>query len=254
MVVRREELPERIVPDAIIEALVEFRIEHEDLPEAVVGRLLDLRLWQGFSHVRLPTADIPQPIKDADPGLRYQPNIELRNPDGSRVAKIGGHVLSYHVNGPYPGWAVFRPEIESALREVVERLKSAKFTRIGFRYINVFRPEEHHISGIADTNFVLRLGDEHITRSVNVNYNHECGENHVVTMRVATPDMIITNIAPGFSLMADIDVGSKPGMSITGFDEAMAWIDEAHTHEKEAFFGLLPKRVVQSLVASGEES
>src|SRR4051812_17635047 len=108
-------LPDRIEPDAIVEALVEFRFEHTELSELVLGRLVDLPCWEGFEQARLPTADIPQPIRDADPNLRYQPLIELRNSNGSRTAKIGGHVLSYHVTGAYPGWTTFQREIEATL-------------------------------------------------------------------------------------------------------------------------------------------
>jgi uncharacterized protein (TIGR04255 family) len=248
-----ERLPERITPDAIIEVLVEFQIEHDDLAEAVIGRLLDLHLWKEFTQRRLPTADIPQPIRDVDPFLRHQPSIELKNSDESRVVKIGGHVLSYHIVGSYPGWAVFRPEIEGVLREVIGRLRSARFSRIGFRYINIFRPERHHVSGIADTNFVLRLGEEIILKSVNINYARECGDNHVVTVRIATPDMVAGNVAPGYSLLADLDVGSRQDVTISGFDDAMAWIEEAHMREKAEFFGLLPTRVISALADFEEE-
>ena len=47
---QRQPLPERIDPDAIIEALVECRFEHADLPEAIVGRLLDASLWADYSQ------------------------------------------------------------------------------------------------------------------------------------------------------------------------------------------------------------
>jgi uncharacterized protein (TIGR04255 family) len=76
-------LPERIDPDAIIEALVEFRFEHSELPELMLGRLLDAQLWEGHTQTRLPTADIPQPIREMDPNLRYQPLVELRKSDGA---------------------------------------------------------------------------------------------------------------------------------------------------------------------------
>src|ERR1700730_18206799 len=140
-------LPERISPDAIIEALVEFRFEHGDeLPEAIVGRLLDAPLWTDYAKVRLAKEDSPQTIRENDPNFRYMPIIELRKKDTSRIAKVGGHVISYHVLAPYPGWAVFRKEIETVLYSIVEKLKSADFSRLGFRYINVFRPDEHQVS------------------------------------------------------------------------------------------------------------
>ena len=156
-------LPERIDPDAILEALVEFRFEHAELPEAIVGRLLDAPLWSDYSQVRLPTADIPQPIRENDPNLRYLPIIELRKNDTTRTAKVGGHVFSYHVLPPYPGWTAFQQEIETVLATIVEKLKSADFSRLGFRYINVFRPDQHHVSGLSDTNITISVGNERLT-------------------------------------------------------------------------------------------
>jgi uncharacterized protein (TIGR04255 family) len=240
-------LPERINPDAILEALVEFRFDHTELPELVLGRLLDAPLWNGYTQTRLPAADIPQPIRDIDANLRYQPVVELRKGDGSRVAKIGGHVVSYHVVGPYPGWAIFGAEIELTLREVIAKLKSPRFSRMGLRYINALRPEGHHIRSLADTNIVLRVGDEVVTESVNVNYTRTFGENHTVTVKIATPDLVVGGVPPGYSLLCDIDVGSKPESFMPDYIHAIAWIEKAHSLEKAEFFAILPKEITHKL-------
>jgi uncharacterized protein (TIGR04255 family) len=65
---------------------------------------------------------------DLSPDFRYQPLVELRKGDGSRVVKIGSRVMSYHVVAPYPLWTVFQPEIGAALREVSQE-SSGKLTR-----------------------------------------------------------------------------------------------------------------------------
>ena len=242
-------LPERITPDAILEALVEFRIEHTEMPELVVGRLLDIELWREYAQARLPTADIPQPIREMDPNLRYAPTFELRKVDGTRVAKIGGHVVSYHIAGAYPGWAQFRAELEVALGEIMSKLKSPQFSRIGFRYLNILRPEKHHIKGLSDTNIILKRGDEVLTESVNVNYTRGFGETHIVTVKIATPDLVGGTVPPGFSLLCDIDVGTKPGRIMSGRNETMTWIEKAHDLEKAEFFAILPAEVTQKLNA-----
>lgn len=242
-------LPERITPDAILEALVEFRIEHTEMPELVVGRLLDTELWRDYEQARLPTADIPQPIREMDLQLRYAPTFELRKTDGTRVTKIGGHVVSYHIAGPYPGWAVFRDELEVALKEIILKLKSPQFSRIGFRYINILRLEQHHIKGLSDTNIVLKRGEESLTQSVNVNYTHGFGDTHMVTVKIATPDLVIGPVPAGFSLLCDIDVGTKPGRIMSGYDATMTWIEKAHDLEKAEFFAILPEEVTKKLNA-----
>ena len=197
------------------------------MPEIVLGRLIDLPCWEGYQQIRLPPADIPQPIRDADPSLRYLPLIELRRNDGSRQVKIGGHVISYHVTGSYPGWAAFRQEIDSTLRDAIAKLRSPQLSRIGFRYINIFRPEKHFVGGLAETNIVLKVGDEALTESVNINYTRSIKSTHIVTVRIATSDLVAGNLAPGFSLLCDIDVGTVPGHIVSSFDEAISWIDDA---------------------------
>jgi uncharacterized protein (TIGR04255 family) len=240
-------LPERIEPDAILEALIELRFEPADLPEAVLGRLLDVPAWSGYNQTRLPMADIPQPIREIDTNLRYQPLVELHRPDGLRVAKIGSHVVSYHVVNSYPGWAAFKQEIEGVVREVTIKLKSPKFSRIGFRYINILRPDDHFVAGLADTTVSLKVNDCDMTKSLAINYVRNLNSRHAVTVRIATPDLVGGVVRPGFSLMCDIDVATPLEMVISDYDEAMAWIEEAHTLEKSEFFLLLSESVIAKL-------
>jgi uncharacterized protein (TIGR04255 family) len=195
-------LPDRIDPDAIIEALVEFRFEHAELAEAVVGRLLDASLWAAYSQARLPSADIPQPIKDMDPNLRFLPIIELKKTDGTRAAKIGGHVFSYHILGSYPGWEIFYQEIDEVLNIIAHKLRSPNFSRLGFRYINMFRPEEHHVTGLSETNISVSIGGEKLTDSLNLNYMRKFDTNHTVTVKIATPDLVATTLRTGFPFSA----------------------------------------------------
>lgn len=245
-------LPERIEPDAIVEALVEFRFEHADLPEAIVGRLLDAPLWADYSRVRLPTADIPQPIRESDPNLRYVPSIELRNKDHTRSIKIGSHVFSYHVLPPYPGWTVFSEELQDVLSTIVEKLKSDNFSRLGFRYINVLRPDEQHVSGLSDTNITVMVSNERLTNSVNLNYRRPFDSNHTVTVKISTPEFVVGQVRPGYSLLCDIDVATKPEVSLAGLEATLDWINAAHDLEKAEFFKILPDAITDRLTAREE--
>lgn len=240
-------LPERIDPDAILEALVEFRFEHAELPEAIIGRLLDAPLWADYTQVRLATADIPQPIRESDANFRYLPIIELRNKDNTRSAKIGSHVFSYHALPPYPGWTAFCQELETVLATLVAKLKSDVFSRLGFRYINILRPDEHHVSGLSDTNITVTISKERLTESVNLNYKRTFETNHAVTVKVSTPDFVVGHVRPGYSLLCDIDVASKAEVSLTGFEATLGWIKTAHDLEKKEFFKILPDEITAQL-------
>ena len=240
-------LPERIDPDAIIEALVEFRFERAELPEAIVGRLLDAPLWADYSQIRLPTADIPQPIRESNENFRYLPIIELRNKDNTRSVKIGGHVFSYHVLPLYPGWVTFLQELRTVLTTIIEKLKSDDFSRLGFRYINVLRPDEHHVSGLADTKISVTVSNERLTEAVNLNYRRTFESDHTVTVKVSTPEFVAGQVRPGYSLLCDIDVATKGEISLKGFVAALDWITTAHDLEKDEFFKILPDAITEQL-------
>jgi uncharacterized protein (TIGR04255 family) len=245
-------LPARLDPDAILEAVVEVRFDCSDLPEVVVGRLMDNASWAEYAQTRMPMADIPQPIRDSDESLRFQPTIELRSPDGLRAVKIGGRVMSYHVLTRYPGWSVFQVEIQSAIEFILARLRGVSFSRIGLRYINAFVPQKHKIEHLSDTNLSVMLNGHEITESLNLNYNKKL-DNHNVTNRIATADILVGSIFPEASLLVDVDVTTPPEFRSHELMQTMFWINRAHELEKSEFFALLPQSLIDSLRASDSD-
>lgn len=239
-------LPTRLTPDAILEALVEVRFETAELPEAVIGRLVDTPQWKAYARSRLPLADMPPTLRDSDANLRFQPVLELRRGDGLRAVKLGNRVVSYHVPGAYPGWPVFREEIGGMLDDVAARIGDARLVRVGLRYINVFHPARHAVNGIADTTLAITVAGEPVDTSLNLNYMKIDGQ-HVVTVRIATPDVVAGALPPGFSLLIDLDLATPEGFSTSNIETAKDWIDRAHELEKIAFFRLLPERVIARL-------
>lgn len=242
-------LPDRITPDAIIEALIEMRFETADLPEIVLGRLIDAAHWMDYAQSRLPAADIPQAIREADPDLRYQPLLELRRQDGLRAVKVGGRVLSYHVTTSYPGWLTFQHEIQGVIEHIFEKTRDISFVRLGFRYINAFYPEKHYIYGIEDTSLEVSLRGEKIVSSLNLNYVRRDGA-HLMAVRIATPDIVAGTIAPGFSLLCDIDLSTIDRPLVENVKDTMSWIDKAHDLGKAEFFRLISEQSKRKLMRS----
>lgn len=243
--------PAKLEPDAIVEALVELRFETPELAEITVGRLSDNTFWSDYSHARLPVADIPQPIRDSDPNLRFQPLIEMTRSDGLRAAKIGGRVLSYHVTRIYPGWEVFRKEIDQVIDHVSQKIGSLNFVRVGFRYINVFTPDKHGVGGIADTNLAINLDGKPISSPVNLSYR-KVAQDAIIGVRIATQGFVIGQLPPDFSLLFDIDLATTEGFAATQPDVVRDWIERAHLLEKAEFFSLLPKAVIDRLTPKTE--
>lgn len=51
-------LPERVEPDAIVEALLEIRFDSTTLPEIFLGRMADKPTLRGLQQRRLPAYEI----------------------------------------------------------------------------------------------------------------------------------------------------------------------------------------------------
>ena len=68
-------LPNKLKHDAILEANFEIRFDADpsSVAEIFLGRVADAGEWRGFTQRRLPMADIPAPVRRADPSLRFQP-------------------------------------------------------------------------------------------------------------------------------------------------------------------------------------
>ena len=184
-------LPKKLKKDAIAEAICEIRFECEEslsLPEIVVGKLAEFDVWRDFEKIRLPVAEVPASIRSQDPNLKNQPILEFRARDGSRLAKIGVNVLSYHRLAPYKGWESFKPEIDRTIEFLFGSFQSFKATRLGFRYVNVFTAEDHGINDVRDLNYSVNLAGDDLQDPQNLNYRKMRSDNHSVQVRIASPD------------------------------------------------------------------
>lgn len=236
--------------DGIKEALLEIRFDTPVVPEAVIGRLTDAEAWSDFSPSRMPTADIPQQLRQMDGNLRFTPSYELSRGAPNELIRIGPNVLSYHRLAPYPGWDSHLP----ALRQVVETLfaKLATFNpvRLGFRYVNALNGTDHHIAAASDLalKIVAGEGDAFTPPSFALNYRHQHQASHVEQVQVATPNYVLVQQGqPDFSVLVDIDIFTPDFYPITGADNVLAWIDTAHDLLKENFFKLLPTAIIEEL-------
>lgn len=245
-------LPKKLKRDAIVEAIFELRFECSELAEVVVGRLVDVSLWKDYEKQRLALSDVPSPIRASDSQLRFQPIIELRDPAGKGVAKIGSNVVSYHVFKPYCGWHEFKPLIDQMCDSVFNLFDGFNAVRFGFRYVNVLTKDDHFISCIQDLNASIQVAGKTLEAPTNLNY--QLGDDtHRVLVRIASPEFVQSspNVADSVRAMAaliDVDVYSPPKVNTKSVEFAKAWVNAAHDKEKEEFFRLIPEPVLQKLI------
>lgn len=244
------EIPKKLRDDAILEALCQVRFASPELSEVVVGRLSDLGGKSDYVATRLPIADIPVPVRQATPAFRHQPTLELRNKDGAQIIRIGEDVLSVHVVGVrrYPGWKIFQSFLRSSFAGLFEKLQNVECKAISFRYINAVTRDRHALSDVHQLNLEVKVNSIALDGPVNLNFVVKQGEEHVVTTRIAHPQFVQGDVPEGTSAIIDVEVSTCPEFRASSVDGLMKWVDDAHSFEKIAFFSLIPKKVLSTLV------
>jgi len=242
-------LPAKIKKDAILEALVEIRFDTGELPELIVGYLINYDPWRKYQRSRTPIADLPATIRWSQPDLRYQPILELKSNDGKVSVKIGERVLSFHRSHEYPGWEGFSKEVSEVLEHLFSKFDGVKIERLGLRYLNSLNADDHFISHAGELNINVSIQEVPITEKFNFNYGQEHGVDFKSLTKIATPDFVEGNLPKNSSAYVDIDVFSSAGYSTQDKEEVMKWIEKAHDIEKKIFFQLIPDEKVDQLVS-----
>jgi uncharacterized protein (TIGR04255 family) len=248
MVARGTKLPQQLNPDAILEALLEIRFDAPTiLPEVLFGRLAEYAAWKDWQQLRLPPYEVPAPLREANPTLRFAPIFELTKAELHRSVRIGPRVMSYHVVAPYPGWTVFQSEINQVVDELFARAKDLRVVRLGLRYINALTPDRHFISSAGDLALVVMVSDDVQTGSMNLNYNVMVRNDTMCTVRVATKDFVQGPVPNSTTVLVDVDVATVDPFTTQDAGVIKSWAVVAHEKEKEEFFHLLTAESIDKL-------
>ena len=249
MAVERKRIPAKLKDDAIVEALLEVRFDMSSIPEVLIGRLSEYGPWKQLSQQRMPGYEIPEPIRQFNPQLRYLPVFELSSPEGEgrRAVRIGPRVLSYHCTAPYVGWERFKPELQQAIEGLFQKANGLVVRRLGLRYLNALRADVHGIQSISDLDLRLEIDGERVGGNVNVNFTVDPGSDTACTVRIATPEFIQGALPANTSVYVDVDVFTHDGYESREEADVTSWLEAAHTKEKQQFFRLLTTETINSL-------
>ncbi len=241
-------LPKKLKVDSILEALIEFRFEHNGIPEIVIGRLADSSHWKGYSQTRLPAASMPNEIRVQNPNLFFQPSIQLTSPDNRFLVRIGPNVASIHNVKPYAGWHTgFHTAARSLIEDVFSLTIDCKIVRIGLRYLNLLTPEAHNIHGVFDLELKLTYGREQFDGQLHLNRFRKCDPGMTVHSQIVSPEIVQGIPFNSNGAFVDIDVYTEAGFELKNLDEAHKWLISAHEVEKEEFFNLLSLQNIAEL-------
>lgn len=170
--------PKRLNKEPLIEAIWQAQFEpQEGLP---VGDLLPGILYSALKidHpnlqlLRLPTADIPAPVAQLDPNLRFSAKYRMEEPGSPFLFQVGDRIVTMNCRKPYAGWSAFKERILKLL-DVIESSRL------------VPTPKRHSLRYID----LLCLDPTPCLKALQVNF--QIGqwslENRPIQMRVEIPD------------------------------------------------------------------
>lgn len=242
-------IPEKLKDDAIIEVVCQVQFASPDVPEVLVGRLSDFPDASGYELNQLPLTEIPAPIRRADPALRAQPLLQLKHADG-RLMQIGERVMSAHVVGVnrYPGWKSFRLQVKGMVQQLFGKAPGVRIESLSLRYINALVKARHSIDSPQALNLQVAVANKPFDGPINLAFVEREGPGHVVTTRIADTAFVQGPLPGGTSVIVDVEVVAN-GLKRVGSEvEVLEWIETAHDLEKRAFFKLIPREALSTLV------
>ncbi len=239
-------IPIRLKKEPLIEAVweVRFTVAKPSAAELLPGLIYQFLHERYPNTVRLPVADIPAPIQETDPRLRYMPKIRLEG--GNQCVQIGEHVLSLSCRRPYSGWSNFASDIRNLINvadgtKLIERLE-----RFSLKYIDLIELEQP--PDLSCLNMTLKLGGKEIS-ALPVQLKTEIREDSLIhIVQIISPAEVIIPGDPQkhVGVLLDID-------SINVFQEKGTWqevdalLEEVHSSSKRMFFNLLTNETIEKL-------
>jgi uncharacterized protein (TIGR04255 family) len=231
------QIPKRLNKEPLIEAI--WQVQFEPKKGLPVGDLLPGILYSALKTEypnlqlhRLPTADIPAPVAQLDPNLRFSAKYRMEEAGSPFLFQVGDRIVTMNCRKPYAGWSAFKER----MLKLVEVIESSGLVptpmRHSLRYIDL-----------------LYLNPAPSLKALQVNFQigKWCLENRPIQMRVEIPDgecnhviQIATpaeaNLPEGKLQGSVIDLETFFSEQPTSWQDVRTQIDQIHDRSKAMFY------------------
>lgn len=225
----------------IAEAVCEFRLSANTEWDLTVPGLIYERMSRDLPKRQEQLFQEVASTREEE-GLRQQiqisQHVRFLSDDGRRFVTVGGRLLAVHRLRPYPTWARFRPDIESAFSALRDAVDVAGLQRIGLRYLNQIEIPGARVN--LDEFFEFRpfLGERlpqrmtRFTLGCSLPYFHE---RDVCKVQLSDTK---ANEPAASAFLLDPDYFLNEPQSVAP-DDALDWIETAHDNLEELFEGCI---------------
>lgn len=238
-------LPKKLEKDTIIDSIFEVRFSSDS--DAVSSILLGLLFQKYRSEYKkvehLGPSQMPTQLVENDANLRYAHHYRLIGNEYS--LHIGNHVASISCAKPYAGWSNFKPKIIDLLSFLESTSLIDRPERFSIKYINVIPTGTTTL--LNGTKLAIQAGDFDLTaRPLSLRAEIINGDFTNI-VQVSTGISATTSKKEQVEgTLLDIDT-IYTGSWKDFWTDVDGLLDEAHVAEKEVFFGLLTKDMIDSL-------
>jgi uncharacterized protein (TIGR04255 family) len=239
-------IPVRLKKEPLLEAIWEIRFSGGKSP---VADLLPGMLFKSFpgkygTAAKLPIADIPAPVIEHDPNLRYVPKIRLAGVN--QAVQIGDRVVSLSCRRPYSGWARFSADIREVAKAVQETGLVDRLERFSLKYIDLIELEKP--VGLALLNLDIKMGGYELAAKP-VQLRTEIKENDLThIIQIISPAEVELPGTEGRLKGVLVDIDSiKPMRDDESWDALQQRLDDVHVACKRMFFSILKPETIEAL-------
>lgn len=230
-------VPKRLKKEPLIEAI--WQIQFEPQPGLPAGDLLPGILFPELKNdhhdlklSRLPTADIPAPLMQVDPNLKFAAKYRMDQSGSPFVFQVGDRVLTVNCRRPYAGWHAFKEQVFKVISITEKSNLVPQPLRHSLRYLDLIDLDP--APDLSALQLALRIGGQEIqNRPIRLRVElPDEGCMHVV--QVGTPTQINLPEGPRTGTMLDIETSST--------EESPDWTavreqtDILHAKSKAIFF------------------
>lgn len=242
--------PKKLGKEPIVEAVFEVRLaEGGKYPLSAIFPGAARMAFQNDIHriSKLPIADIPAPIREAQEEMRYQPVISIE--ENTVFINVSDRSVIVACRLPYIGWNRFREKIIEVMTLLSELDAKREIERYSIKYVD-FISSELGGNSLSSLNAELSIANKKITNEtcfIRTEFN--CGE-YIKLVGLATNAKLNDKSRSNESgLVVDIDIIKNEGsLDIESFNSNLGnQIDKLHKISKETFFDCLSDMILGKL-------
>ncbi|MCY4265714.1 MAG: TIGR04255 family protein [Gammaproteobacteria bacterium] len=240
-------LPQMLKQEPLVEALFEVRLSGNCPLADILPGFLYHELKPQPTIQRLPTANLPPPMRASDPNLHFTPvqQLEWEN----YFISVGDRNVQIRCKFPYPKWHKFKGTILKIIQQIAKFCITEKVIRYSVKYVNLIQAATLS-EQMEKIKLAIKLGDIKVEAD-NVSLQVQRKEGDVVHILsvINNASSNITNEKTTSGVIVDIDSFRQLdnldfSTFATNFEEGLEQLRQAN---KEKFFGCLTDRTIEEL-------